>query len=142
MCVLTNNSMAHALIDLSKEKDKHHRFYMMVDFIERAIMAVRPDLVVVEGVALQRSPHTLIELANLQGIIFYICRKANIDCVLLLPSEWRKQLGFKQGRVKREELKAQAISYIKANYGEVVSTDEADAICIAEAAMLTFKNNQ
>ncbi len=141
VCVLNNETMAHTLINLSKEKDKRKRFYKMVDSIKQKINEVNPDLVIVEGVALQRSPSTLIELANLQGVIFYICRELNITCISLLPTEWRKELGFKQGRVKREDLKTQAINYIKTNYKEVVSTDEADAICIAVAAMLKFKIN-
>lgn len=52
-------------------------------------------------------------------------------------------LGFKQGRqVKRPELKQQAIDYIAEHYGEVVSSDEADAMCIAKAAQLSLEQNK
>lgn len=52
-------------------------------------------------------------------------------------------LGFKQGRqVKRPELKQQAIDYVADHYGEVVSSDEADAMCIAKAVQLKLEQNK
>jgi Holliday junction resolvasome RuvABC endonuclease subunit len=42
-------------------------------------------------------------------------------------------LGFKQGRVTRENLKQQAIDLIRDTYDLSVQTDEADALCIAMA---------
>lgn len=52
-------------------------------------------------------------------------------------------LGFKQGRqVKRPELKQQAIDYVADHYGENVSSDEADAMCIATAALMRLERNK
>lgn len=42
--------------------------------------------------------------------------------------------------MKREELKQQAIDYVAEHYGEMVSSDEADAMCIAKAAQLRLEN--
>lgn len=57
----------------------------------------------------------------------------NIPYTVYLPSQWRKVLGFKQGRVTRENLKQQAIDLIRDTYNLSVQTDEADALCIAMA---------
>ena len=128
VCTIDGDTVYHSLIDLSKIKDT----------LERN----RPDLVVIEDVALQSSPKTLIQLAQLQGAIMGVCELNNIPYEIIKPSEWRKILGFKQGRVKRAELKQQAIDYVKTYYGEDVSSDEADAMCIATAVKLELENNK
>ena len=78
---------------------------MMRQMIQSRIKNNRPDLVVIEDVALQSSPKTLIQLAQLQGAIMGVCELNNIPYEIIKPSEWRKILGFKQGRAKRAELK-------------------------------------
>lgn len=113
---------------------------MMRQMIQSRIRNNHPDLVVIEDVALQRSAKTVIQLAQLQGAIIGACDIFNIPYEILKPSEWRKMLGFKQGRMKREELKQQAIDYVAEHYGEMVSSDEADAMCIAKAAQLRLEN--
>ena len=62
-----------------------------------------------------------------------VFRRHEIGCVILKPTEWRKACGFKQGRVKREQLKQQAIDFVKDVYHLQVTDDEADAICIGSA---------
>lgn len=73
-----------------------------------------------------------------------VCDICGVKYEIVRPSEWRKELGFRQGATKREELKQQAIDYVLKNYGEEVSSDEADAICIALATLkkLNDKLNQ
>lgn len=58
---------------------------------------------------LMRSPQTMKILAELLGVIIGICRSLDIQHRVYLPTEWRKILGFQQGRIPRQELKAQAI---------------------------------
>lgn len=142
VCTLDGNAVYHSLIDLSKTKDVLERSTMMRQMIQSRIKNNRPDLVVIEDVALQSSPKTLIQLAQLQGAIMGVCELNNIPYEIIKPSEWRKILGFKQGRVKRAELKQQAIDYVKTYYGEDVSSDEADAMCIATAVKMELKNNK
>lgn len=108
----------------------------MYHSIQSRIKENHPDVVVIEDVVLQHSVKTLIELARLQGIIIGICDLYGINCVILKTTEWRKLLGFNQGKIKREDLKKQAISYIKEKYNQDVTSDEADAICIALAAKI------
>ena len=115
----------------------------MRHMIQSRIKNNHPDLVVIEDVALQSSAKTVIQLAQLQGAIIGACEMFNIPYEILRPSEWRKTLGFKQGRqIKRPELKQQAIDYVAEHYGEVVSSDEADAMCIAKAAQLRLEQNK
>lgn len=143
VCTLDDGAVYHSLIDLSKTKDPSERRAVMRQMIQSRIKNNNPDLVVIEDVALQASAKTVIQLAQLQGAIIGACEMFNIPYEILQPSEWRKMLGFKQGRqVKRPELKQQAIDYVAEHYGEVVSSDEADAMCIAKAAQLKLKQNK
>lgn len=142
VCTIDGNTVYHSLIDLSKIKDVAERSAMMRQMIQSRIKNNHPDLVVIEDVALQSSPKTLIQLAQLQGAIIGVCELNGIPYEILRPSEWRKKLGFKQGRVKRAELKQQAIDYVKYHYGEEVSSDEADAMCIATAVKMELENNK
>lgn len=115
----------------------------MRQMIQSRIKNNHPDLVVIEDVALQSSAKTVIQLAQLQGAIIGACEMFNIPYEILRPSEQRKILGFKQGRqVKRPELKRQAIDYVAEHYGENVSSDEADAMCIATAALMRLERNK
>ena len=141
VCTLDGDTVYHSLIDLSKIKDVNERATSMRQMIQSRIKNNNPDLVVMEDVALQSSAKTVIQLAQLQGAIIGACDIFNVPYEILRPSEWRKTLGFKQGRqVKRPELKQQAIDYVAENYGEVVSSDEADAMCIAKAALMRLKD--
>lgn len=141
VCTLDGDTVYHSLIDLSKVKDANERAASMRHMIQSRIKNNNPDLVVMEDVALQSSAKTVIQLAQLQGAIIGACDIFNVPYEILRPSEWRKTLGFKQGRqVKRPELKQQAIDYVAENYGEVVSSDEADAMCIAKAALMRLEN--
>lgn len=142
VCTIDGDTVYHSLIDLSKTKDVLERSTMMRQMIQSRIKNNHPDLVVIEDVALQSSPKTLIQLAQLQGAIMGVCELNNIPYEIIKPSEWRKILGFKQGRVKRAELKQQAIDYVKTYYGEDVSSDEADAMCIATAVKMELENNK
>jgi hypothetical protein len=58
---------------------------------------------------------------------------------ILLPSQWRKVLGYAQGpKVKRAELKKQSADYVKNKYGFVKSEDENEAIALNDAARQKF----
>lgn len=141
VCTLDGDTVYHSLIDLSKVRDADERKITMRHMIQSRIKNNNPDLVVIEDVALQSSAKTVIQLAQLQGAIIGVCELFDIPYEILKPTEWRKTLGFKQGRqIKRPELKQQAIDYVAENYGEVVSSDEADAMCIAKAAWLRLED--
>lgn len=126
-------------IDLHKIKDTSERVRAMGVELCKTIAKYSPDKVVIEEVAQQSNALTLKLLARIQGIIIGFCAAHNIDTYIVEPSKWRSKLSFSQGSgVKRKELKAQAIKYIKDVYGLELSEDECEAICIGDAAHKIF----
>jgi Holliday junction resolvasome RuvABC endonuclease subunit len=123
------------VIDLHKMKDTSERVRAMGVELCRTIEKYNPEVVVIEEVAQQSNPLTLKLLARIQGVIIGFCAAHNIDTYIIEPSKWRSTLQFKIGaKVKRAELKAQAIAYIKDVYNLELSEDCCEAICIGEAA--------
>ena len=115
------------------------RVPQMAKAICEKIEASNVDVVVIEGIQNQGSIKTTLDLARLQGGIMMWCEINQKPLHILMPSEWRSILKFKLGaRVKRDELKAQAESYVSKNYGIDINTDEAESICINIAAHKTF----
>lgn len=126
--------VSHGLIDLSKNKDFESRFVQMCGEIRSIILSQCPDIVLIEDTVLMRSPKTMKQLSQLQGIIIGFCQMRDIPYEVFYPTNWRKVLGFKQGSgTKRSELKQQAIDMIYDRYGITATNDEADAICIGMA---------
>ena len=128
------------LFDFHKIKDTKQRQHLMILKMYEKIKEYRPDVIVFEDVAMQRSAGAVILLAQIQGSLIGHCLEENIPGVIYKPAVWRKMLGFKQGsRVKREELKKQAVEYAKIHYGVDAGEDVADAICIGHAFSLTYR---
>lgn len=122
-------------IDLHKMKDTSERVRAMGVELCNTIKKYNPDKVVIEEVAQQSNALTLKLLARIQGVIIGFCAAHNIDTYIIEPSKWRSILQFKIGAgIKREELKAQAIKYVKGTYGLDLGEDECEAICIGVAA--------
>lgn len=122
-------------IDLHKMKDTSERVRAMGVELCKVIAKYNPDKVVIEEVAQQSNPMTLKLLARIQGVIIGFCAAHNIETYIIEPSKWRATLHFRQkAGIKREELKAQAIDYIKDKYGLELSEDACESICINEAA--------
>lgn len=122
---------------IAKEgKDTDKRLTEMGLSLCKKIKEFQPDLVIFEDTQNQSSVKTVIHLARLQGCIMLYCASKRIEFKILHPSEWRKQLEFKQGpKVRREELKQQSRDYVKNILGlSVESEDENEAICIGVAA--------
>ena len=123
------------LINLEKEKvDIPERVNVMIDKVCSVIHKIKPDYVVFEDIALQSNPSTLILLARLQGAIIGYCQVHKIPYTILKPPNWRKVLGFEQGKgIKRPQLKKQAVQYVKNKYGLTLSEDVCEAVCIGDA---------
>ena len=127
-------------IDLHKNKNTTERVKEMGIELCNTINKYRPDTVIIEEVAQQSNAQTLKLLARIQGIIIGFCAAHNIDTYIIEPSKWRSALHFKIGAgVKREELKSQAIKYVKDTYGLDLCEDECEATCIGEAAHKIYK---
>lgn len=127
------------VIDKSKIKDSDRRIGEMGLEICEKIQELKPDCVIIENVQQQAGVATVILLSRLQGFILGWCYAHNVRIEIIGPSQWRSTLSFRQGAgVKRKELKAQSIEYVKLNYGLDVSEDEAESICINDGARIKY----
>lgn len=123
------------VIDLHKIKDTDERSKQMAVEICKLIEGAKPDCVIIEEVQQQSNTATVIKLARIQGVAIGFCAAHNIDLHILTPTRWRSALGYKQGpKVKREELKEQSLNFVKNNFKLELIEDEAEAVCINEAA--------
>ena len=128
------------VIDKSKsELDTYNRSFEMAKDLWRIIKKYQPETLVIEEVAQQSNVQTVIILSRLQGMIIGYAEAHKIKTHILLPSQWRKALDFKQGpKVKRDELKKQSVNFIKEKYGLRLPEDECEATCIGVAAYKIF----
>lgn len=139
--VFTNSKLKKfGLVDFHKlsgeEKSKQ-----MISAIFEIIDSVKPDVVIIENVQSQANMQAVIMLARLQGAIIGYCYKKHIPWKTYLPSQWRKIIGITQGRgIKREELKAQSMEFVKTITKEPVSEDVAEAIAIGCAYLKELKD--
>lgn len=128
------------IVDMSKSKlETDKRSFEMAKELWKIIKKYKPDELVLENVQQQSNPATMIILARLAGMIIGYAEAHNVHVHILLPSQWRKALGYSQGaKVKRQELKQQSIDYVKENFGFNATEDEAEAICEGIAAHKIF----
>ena len=118
-------------------KDPRGRIVVMREAISKLIRQNNIDKIIMEEVRPDYNSHTGKVLMWLQAAIVIAAYQIDpkIECDFIGASSWRAVLGIKQGRgVKRENLKAQDIKYVKDKYNvSVQNDDEADAICIYDA---------
>ena len=135
-CLSENNEyITSGVIDKHKNKDIDSRIQEMGLAICMKIKEYKPDYVIIEDIQNQSSVRTVIHLARLQGCVILYCASKGIPIKIYHPSEWRKTLQFTQGaKVKRDELKKQAMEYIKGLGMDIASEDEGEAVCINLAA--------
>lgn len=133
---IDGNLTTTGVIDLHKTKDTTVRIEMMMLNMIGLIKQISPDLVVIEDVAMQSNAGALVLLSRLQGGVMGHCYANSVALMIIKPTEWRKWCGFTQGRVKRPELKKQAIAFALEHFGLTLAEDEADAACIGFAVTL------
>ena len=128
------------VIDKHKINNSFTRMGEMACEICNKIDVLKPDICILEDIQNQSSVKTVIMLARLQGAILNYCYSNGIRTEILTPSQWRSKLQFHQGaHVKRDELKQQAIDYVKKQFGiEDIDVDQAEAVCISIAASKIF----
>ena len=136
---IDNQYSCSGVIDKHSITDPDVRIGEMGVAICKKINEFKPDSVVIEGVQAQAGVSTVILLSRLQGFILGWCYVHHIDVHIIGPSQWRSELHIKQGAgVKRAELKAQSIQYVKDTYGIDATEDECEAICINDGARIRF----
>lgn len=135
-CVFEDNDyQSSGVIDYSKmKKEPEKRLLTMAEAICEQIDSINPDRVVFEDIFDNSNIQTLVALGRLQGMIMLHCYEKHIPTTILPASTWRKIVGIKQG--KRKECKESAIKFIENTFGFSATTDEADAVCLTQAAVL------
>ena len=129
----------HVLLDFSKDKNMENRFESMSKEIWKTFDVYRPNIIYIEETYMANNPQTSKILTRLQGVVYAWCMNNGCEFNTIRPTSWRRELKFQQGKnVKREQLKKQSLQYVLDNYGLEVTDDESDAICIADAVVKMF----
>lgn len=124
----------HTLIDLHKIKDSGDRIPKMMTSICDYLDKHQVDKIIMEESMMTNNISTVKMLSNIAGAVMYYAASHNIEFQLDLPSAWRKRIGLTQGRaVKRDVLKAEAITAVKQEYGLTLTDDECESILIARS---------
>lgn len=129
------------IIDYSKEKDVVKRIDKMCSELWSQLDYYSPTIVYAEDTYCNGNPDVQKKLNRIQGVVYAWCLIHHVEFNLLMPNAWRKHIpGFPLGKnVKRDEQKKFSIKYFSDNYGKTPwSDDEADAVCIGEAAIRMF----
>lgn len=140
--IFENGEYVHSgMIDMNKSKlETDERSFEMAKALWKVIEEYKPDHLILENVQQQTSPKTVIILARLAGMIIGYAEAHGVKTHILLPSQWRKALGYAQGsKVKRAELKQQSLDYVKEHLGVALPEDEAEAVCEGIAAHKILK---
>lgn len=124
-----------------KKLDADIKGRLTVKKISELIGEFQPDIVIIEDVALQKNAKVLIQLSRIQGGIIGYCDSIGMPIAVMKPSQWRKICLLTQGAgVKRSELKTEAKKFVESFFNLKVSSDEADAVCIAWAGYVETKS--
>lgn len=134
--IFINEQYDHSgVIDKHTIKDSEARFKEMYEGIHDLIAEERPDIVVIEDTQAQAgNMGTYKILCQLQGAIMGMCYAMGIKFYVMPPVKWRSILGYRQGpKIKRAELKAQSLEFVKNEFGFAKSEDENEACAICAA---------
>ena len=124
------------LINMENEKEMETRIKKMALTIITYLDECLPDTIYIEETVVIRNANTQRMLTRLQGVVYGWCLTHNCSFHTIRPTTWRKLVGIRQGRKKREELKQEAIALINNQFSINVNDDEAEAILIGKAAFL------
>lgn len=136
ICLFEDNKLVKYAVLTETSTQPLKRIINIVDRIEKIYDEYQPDVVVVEDVLPEETHNikTLHTLLYLLGAIKLMIYRKGKEVEVMVASHWRKICGIKVGRgVKREELKAQSMAFVKEKFGLDVIDDIADSICIGYA---------
>lgn len=124
-------------------RNVEERIIKMRQQIVSLIINTAPDKIIMEEVRPEVNSHTNKVLMWLQGVIVIATYEYWKKCQIqfINASEWRAAIKIRQGRgVKRDQVKAYDIQYVKEKYDITVNDDEADAICIFDSYWIKNDN--
>lgn len=123
----------------ASSSDLINRIHKIVDKIDQLIGELNITNITMEEVLPdhQKNVKTFKALMYLQATIVIMChdKYPQVKVDLVYPGSWRSVCGIKTGRgVVRETLKKADIDFANQTYGlNLISDDEADAVCIGHA---------
>lgn len=142
-CVINDEKklIYHSNIQYYGERDVNVRIDGMIRRLIKVFDEYEPDVCYIENTWNKNNIETTKKLTNIIGAVRCLCILHDCSYNMILPSEWRSVIGIDGGKnTHRDEFKARAIWWVKANYGLDVSEDEAESICIAYTGA-TLNNN-
>lgn len=136
----------HDTINMKSNHDADQRVKNMMSELGSIIKEYSPTAVYIEDSWNKQNIETTKMLSNVLGAVMYVCQDMKCSFTKMLPSAWRSLAGIKLcnkngTKLKREELKQEAIKKVNKTYKIKCGDDEAEAICIAEAGWLSECND-
>ena len=129
-CIYENKPIKYDCICPNKTLEYIDRVIYILKELNALKLKYEPEIIIIEQLAVTRNAKVAQMLAGLQVAIEVMFRQEEYLVIESRPSEWRKYCNIK-GK-KREELKQNAVNYIKNKYKIEVNDDTAESICIAE----------
>lgn len=126
--------ITHTLIDMHKFKDASERIPKMMLAICNYLDEHKIDKIIMEESMFTTNISTVKMLSNIAGAVMHYAAKNKIEFEFTLPTHWRKKIGLSQSnKIKREVLKAEAITAVKQEYKMDLTDDEAESLLIARS---------
>ena len=139
VAVIENGKLIyHGIIDMKKNRDAESRIRNMISELGKSIDKYSPDVLYIEDSWNKQNIETTKMLSNIVGAVMYACMEREISFHKVLPSVWRSVVGIQMNKennvkVKRDELKLEAVIRVHELYKIKCNDDEAESICIADA---------
>jgi Holliday junction resolvasome RuvABC endonuclease subunit len=121
----------YGVLDCSQYRDVAERNHNIKNLILSIIKRYNGEVFAIEDVQyepMKGGVKSFKPLARLLGALEEMMFENQFAYIVVSPGTWRKACGI--GGNKREDQKANAIAWVKANFNIDVTEDEADAICI------------
>lgn len=140
------NLIYHTIINMKANKNTDQRVKNMMWELGKIIKEYNPNALYIEDSWNKQNIETTKMLSNILGAVMYICQELGCSFTKYIPSTWRSMVGIKLddghgNKVKRDDLKKEAITRVKKIHKISCGDDEAEAICIAEAGWLSQSND-
>ena len=136
------NLVEHRAIDYSKTFDSEERMNKMCVSLVGLIKEWAPEIIVAEHPQGAGANILVVNrLSEIIGAIRLYAAMKSVQFTELMPTEWRKLVGMKQGRKTRAELKQTSRDMALDMFGEYMRDDESDACLIGQAYINKYGND-
>lgn len=125
----------HGVIDYSKMKDVPERLMLLGDRVKELIKLYKPDVVAVEDQFFGKNIDTLKKLSHARGVVEFVSLKSGCE-VVIISNKTAKKIITGNGNAKKKMVQDAVIEKFKLPID--ITEDEADAIAIAYAALVSY----